>query len=112
MQRRLTATRRTQRYRLAGEFPSALELAGEQAKVPVHSPSSRRLYRGRPRGAYRQAAMTTIPTGRGHEVRLVAPTACPDGHPLAPPNVQLLYDVAPSGQRMTGGRCWTFRTIT
>lgn len=32
-----------------------------------------------------------IATGRGTEVRQLAPARCPSGHPLRPPNVRVAY---------------------
>jgi hypothetical protein len=55
----------------------------------------------------------TVPTGRGQQTRQTAPTHCPNGHELRPPNVQVTYNSKVPGQaRFTGWRCWTCGMVT
>jgi hypothetical protein len=58
--------------------------------------------------------VATQPTGRGAEVRELAPTHCPNGHELKPPNVQAFHlpcsCAGPEGHR--GWRCWTCQAVT
>ena len=50
----------------------------------------------------------TIPTGRNPTERVeLAPTNCPNGHPLGSRQVLVGYGIRPDGVR---ARCWTCRT--
>jgi hypothetical protein len=55
--------------------------------------------------------MATRRTRRGSEVVVIAPTRCPNGHPLASPNVQVFTQRDDTGETRICWPCWTCEAV-